>query len=305
MKKMIYALPVLSGILWGSVGIFVRILSGFGMDSFTITSSRLILAAVIMGIVILVYDKRLFLVRLRDLWIFMIGGLLGMLGVMLAYNEAIKEVTLSLAAVLLAMSPVFVLFFSAILFGEKITAKKTLCMVLALGGCVLVSGIFEGTAGMKWTPKGILFGILAAFCYALYSLVGKISAKRGYHAFTMTFYCMAMIAVCMIPVTDWQCVRRITVDGGVKMGLFLVIHALFASVFPYVFYTVSLNYIEAGKVSILAAGEPVAAMVFGFLFFAERPTFLNVAGLFLTTAALVLLSMPGKGKEEEEICQQN
>lgn len=294
MKKMIYALPVLSGILWGSVGIFVRILSGLGMDSFTITSSRLILAAVIMGIVILVYDKRLFLVRLRDLWIFMIGGLLGMLGVMLAYNEAIKEVTLSLAAVLLAMSPVFVLFFSAILFGEKITAKKILCMVLALGGCVLVSGIFESAAGMKWTPKGILFGILAAFCYALYSLVGKISAKRGYHAFTMTFYCMAMIAVCMIPVTDWQCVRHITVDGGVKMGLFLVIHALFASVFPYVFYTVSLNYIEAGKVSILAAGEPVAAMVFGFLFFAERPTLLNIAGLFLTTAALVLLSMPKK-----------
>ena len=35
----------------------------------------------------------------------------------------------------------------------------------------------------------------------------------------------------------------------------MLVHALFASVFPYVFYTLSLNYIEAGKVSILAAGE--------------------------------------------------
>ncbi|MGN1165813.1 MAG: DMT family transporter [Lachnospiraceae bacterium] len=308
MKKIVYLLPVLSGILWGSVGIFVRILTELGMDSFTVTSSRLVMAAVVMGITIFIYDKRLFYIRLKDLWIFGVGGLLGMLGVVLAYNEAIKQVTLSLAAVLLSMSPIFVLFFAAILFHEKITLKKTGCMVLALCGCVMVSGILEYSSGMKWTPMGIGFGILAAFCYALYSLVGKAAMKKGYHAFTMTFYCMAIIAVCMLPVTDWECIRRITVDGGIKMILFMLIHALFASVFPYVFYTLSLNYIEAGKVSILAAGEPVAAMIFGFVFFAEKPTVLSILGLVLTTSSLVLLSLPEKksmskentSKEEQE-----
>lgn len=299
MKKIIYLLPVLSGILWGSVGIFVRILTGLGMDSFTVTSSRLAMAAVMMGITILIYDKRLFRIRLKDLWIFVVGGLLGMLGVVLAYNEAIKQVTLSLAAVLLSMSPIFVLFFAAFLFHEKITLKKTGCMVLALCGCVLVSGVLEQSSGMKWTPVGIGFGILAAFCYALYSLVGKAAMERGYHAFTMTFYCMAIIAVCLLPVTDWGCIRRITVVGGIKMVIFMLIHALFASVFPYVFYTLSLNYIEAGKVSILAAGEPVAAMIFGLVFFAEKPTVLAILGLVLTTSALVLLSMPKRKQESK------
>lgn len=299
MKKIIYLLPVLSGILWGSVGIFVRILTELGMDSFTVTSSRLAIAAVVMASTILIYDKRLFRIRIKDLWIFIVGGLLGMLGVVLAYNEAIKQVTLSLAAVLLSMSPIFVLFFAAILFHEKITLKKTGCMVLALCGCVLVSGVLESTSGMNWTPAGIAFGILAAFCYALYSLVGKVAMKRGYHAFTMTFYCMVIIALCMIPATDWGCIRRITVQGGIKMVLFMLVHALFASVFPYVFYTLSLNYIEAGKVSILAAGEPVAAMIFGFMFFAEKPTVLSILGLVLTTSALVFLSMPEKKKESK------
>ena len=124
MKKIIYLLPVLSGILWGSVGIFVRILTELGMDSFTVTSSRLAIAAVVMASTILIYDKRLFRIRIKDLWIFFVGGLLGMLGVVLAYNETIKQVTLSLAAVLLSMSPIFVLFFAAILFHEKITLKK-------------------------------------------------------------------------------------------------------------------------------------------------------------------------------------
>ena len=299
MKKIIYLLPVLSGILWGSVGIFVRILTELGMDSFTVTSSRLAIAAVVMASTILIYDKRLFRIRIKDLWIFFVGGLLGMLGVVLAYNETIKQVTLSLAAVLLSMSPIFVLFFAAILFHEKITLKKTGCMVLALCGCVLVSGVLESTSGMNWTPAGIAFGILAAFCYALYSLVGKVAMKRGYHAFTMTFYCMVIIALCLLPATDWGCIRRITVQGGIKMVLFMLVHALFASVFPYVFYTLSLNYIEAGKVSILAAGEPVAAMIFGFMFFAEKPTVLSILGLVLTTSALVFLSMPEKKKESK------
>ena len=298
MKKIVYILPVLSGILWGSVGIFVRVLTELGMDSFTVTSSRLALAAIIMAVVILVYDKSLFRIKIKDLWIFIVGGLLGMLGVVLAYNEAIKQVTLSLAAVLLSMSPIFVLVFAAIFFHEKITAKNTGCMALALCGCVLVSGVLESSGGMQWTPAGIGYGILAAFCYALYSLVGKESTKRGYHAFTMTFYCMALIAVALLPVTDWSCIQKITVDGGIKTVTFMLIHSLFASVFPYVFYTLSLNYIEAGKVSILAAGEPVAAMIFGFVFFAEKPTVISILGLVLTTAALVLLSMPGKQNNE-------
>ena len=294
MKKIVCLLPVFSGIMWGSVGIFVRMLTGLGMDNYTVTASRLTLAAIIMGSIIWFYNRELFRISLKDAWIFIVGGLPGMLGVMLAYNEAIRQVTLSLAAVLLSMSPIFVLIFAAIFFKEKITVKKIGCMLMAFCGCVLVSGVLENEMGMTWTYAGIGFGILAAFCYALYSLVGKVSVKRGYHAFTMTFYCMAVIAICMLPLADWKCTFRIVSDGGVSMIIFMVVHALVASVLPYIFYTLSLNYIEAGKVSILAAGEPAAAMIFGFLFFSEKPTLFSVLGLVFTIFALILLNMPEK-----------
>lgn len=180
MKRIIYMLPILSGIMWGSGGIFVRVLTELGMDGFTVAESRLSVAVCVLAGMICLYDRRMFCIRLKDIWIFALGGLCGILGVMLAYNASIKEVTLSLAAVLLSMSPVFVLFFAAILFGEKITGKKLGCMVLALAGCVLVSGVLEAGSGMKWSVAGIGFGILAAFFYAMYSLVSKESVRRGY-----------------------------------------------------------------------------------------------------------------------------
>jgi drug/metabolite transporter (DMT)-like permease len=50
--------------------------------------------------------------------------MIGMFAINLCYNRAIQEVTLSLAAVLLSMSPIFVLILAAVFFGEKITKKK-------------------------------------------------------------------------------------------------------------------------------------------------------------------------------------
>lgn len=173
MKRMSFLFPILSGIMWGSGGIFVRILTELGMNGYTIVFSRLAVAVCIMAAVICLYDKGLFRIKITDVWVFALGGLSGILGVMLAYNAAIKQVTLSLAAVLLSMSPIFVLFLAAVLFGERITAKKLGCMALALTGCVLVSGVLEAGSGMKWSAAGIGLGVLAAFFYAVYSLVSK------------------------------------------------------------------------------------------------------------------------------------
>lgn len=97
---MIQLLPVLSGIMWGSAGIFVRILTEYGMDSITIVESRVVPAVVILLGGLFIADKNLLKVKLRDIWIFLCTGVLSMLGLNLCYNEAIKELTLSLAAVL-------------------------------------------------------------------------------------------------------------------------------------------------------------------------------------------------------------
>ena len=74
------------------------------------------------------------------------------------------------------------------------------------------------------------------------------------------------------------------------MPFFMLLHSLVTSALPYIFYTTSISRIDAGIASILAASEPAAAMLFGFLFFRETPSALSVAGLFLTTGAIIALS---------------
>ena len=75
MKKLIIAAPILSGILWGSTGLFVRSLAGMGMNSLTIMFSRVFLAMFMLLIGILLYDRSLLKIKIRDLWIFIAAGL--------------------------------------------------------------------------------------------------------------------------------------------------------------------------------------------------------------------------------------
>ena len=294
MKQILYLMPIISGAMWGSAGIFVRKLTELGMNSYTVVSVRVVLAVLILAVWLGIYDRNLLKIKLKDLWIFVAGGVVGMFGLNICYNFAISELSLSLAAVLLSLSPVFVLFMAAILFKEKITSKKVICMTIAIAGCVLASGVLESASTMRWSVKGIIVGIIGAFFYGLYGIISKTAMERGYHAFTTTFYCLFMVMLVVIPLTNWKLVTNVVVANPIKMSVFLVIHSLCTSVLPYILYTFSIRYIDAGMASILASGEPVAAMIFGVIFFSEIPTVLSVVGIVLVIVALALLSMPDK-----------
>ena len=296
MKKITLLLPIIAGILWGSSGIFVRTLADFGMDGMTIFFSRAFIAVFMMLALILITDRTLLKIRIKDLWIFIVCGIVGMLGLNLCYNEAISRLTLSLAAVLLSLSPVFVMILAAIFFKEKITLKKVGCMCLAFAGCMLVSGLFEGGSSNQ-SLLGILLGFLSAVLYALYSIGSRVAMEKGYHTYTIIFYSLLLITIALLPFVDLDLIGKF---AAVKPGeniVFLLVNALFTSVLPYVLYTLALQKEDAGKVSILAAGgEPTAAAFFGMIVYSEIPTPFNIIGLIVTIFAIYLLCRKDKNK---------
>ena len=258
----------------------------------------MLLGTVILAIGCLLADPSLLKIRKQDIWVFVGGSVLGNFGLSYFYTEAINRLSMAFAAVLLCTFPIFVMLLSAVLFHERITAKKLGCMVLAFVGCVLVSGLLEGDAAMDWSAAGVAIGILAAFCYALYSIFSKIAKEREYSSITITFYFMMLITFLLAPMTDWKLMAAYVMEAPAANGLFLLGHSLCAAVVPYVIYTFALAYMDAGKASVLATSEPVAAMLFGYLLFSEVPTALMLAGMFLTIAAIVILSLPERKKPE-------
>lgn len=296
-SKFMLLLPVIAGILWGSAGVFVRKLSEFGMDRYTILSTRMIVATLFILIIVGIYNKTILKIRLKDLWLFIGTGLMGILGLNFFYNEAVGEITLSLAAILLSMAPIFVMILSAFIFKERITLRKINCLVLAILGCVLASGVIETAmgSGLQVSARGVAMGILSGFFCALYGIFSKLAAERGYSTYTILFYSLLLCTIVLLPLTDWSTSVAFIQTSPVNNSFFAVAHSFCTSILPYLFYSIALLYMENGKVSIMTGGgEPMAAVVFGILFFAEMPTILNLTGLAITIFALYMLCKPQK-----------
>lgn len=294
MRSPLLLLPILSGVMWGASGIFVRDLSGFGMDNFTIVFAREILAAAMVLAVILVTDRSLLRLRREDLWIFVLCGL-SMVGINVFYTVAVDRVSLSLAAVLLGLSPVFMLAMARIFFKERITSRKLVCMFASIVGCVLLSGALE--QGTSLSGSGVAAGLASSVCYALYGIMSKRAGSEGYGTYTILFYSLIISTLAVLPFADVGSIGDYIAQGPASAG-YLVFQAAVATFLPYVLYNTAIVRIEVGTASILAAcGEPTAAAVFGALFFSEIPSPLMLLGMALAICSIAVMCRPPKNED--------
>lgn len=297
-KSYILILAVIAGFFWGSVGPFVRYMSGLGISSLSILASRVLVAALLLGLGMLIVNRTWLKIKLKDLWVFAVAAIVGMLGLNICYNEAISYVPLSLAAILLGLYPIFVMILAAIIFKEKITRRKIFCMALALTGCVLASGLLE-VGQTSFSAYGVAVGFVSAIFYAFYSIMSKVAMQRGYNVFTVTFYALLIMGIALIPFTDWPALSGFVAAAPGKHTIFMIGHSACASILPYILFTLSLRYADAGKTSILAAGsEPIGALICGLLLYNEVPTPLALLGMVITIVALALVGMAEKPKKK-------
>lgn len=289
MKKIYLILPLLAGMMFGSGGVFVRTLMANGIDSTTLLFLRFSIAILPILIAILVTDRNLFKIYLKDIPLFLVCAMC-IVGLNLCYNESMGSIPLSLAAVLLSLAPIYVLVIAYFAFREKITNKKLICMALAIFGCILMTGVLE-TDLSNLPVYGIIAGIGAGLFWAVYLMASKKSIENGKHTFTILIYSIVFISIGLIPFTNFGQITHFISLNPVLVIVFLIMHSTLSFALPYIFSTLSLNYIDSGISSIMLSGtEPFAALIFGLIFYSEVPTFMMSCGFILTIIAMMVLS---------------
>lgn len=292
MKRMALILPILAGIMFGSVGIFVRKLTYAGFTNTTVIFSRALPAVIIMLVFILIKDRSLFKMERKNIKWLVCCAVIGMLGTNMTFNISSTNLSLAFAAVLAGIAPVYALIISSFVFHEKITRRKVICIAMSIIGCVLVSGVI-GTQ-LTLSAIGLTAGIISGLTYGLYSIFSKIGTDGGLNSFTIIFYSLLIITIVLIPFTDYDVILAFIKDAPASNLTFMFAHTMFVGVLPYLLISLALEYIEPGLVTILATCEPVAAMLFGVILFSEIPTVFSIIGLCLTVTALALISVKDK-----------
>lgn len=288
MKKLSPFFIFIAGVLWGTMGIFVRRYNDEGMMSMDVVEIRAVVTAVLMLCFLLIYDRTLLKIKWKDLWCFLGTGLLSILFFNFCYFKAMTITSLSVAAVLLYTAPTIVMILSGILFRERFTWVKIAALAATFVGCVFVTGVIGSSDSLSFF--GIMVGLGAGLGYALYSIFSRYALERGYHTYTIIFYTFLIAAIGGLPFANIRLIGEVC-TSNVSYIIFTVIFGLASTVLPYILYTVGLKQVENGKASIIASVEPVVATLLGIFLFHERLTLNGMIGVVLVLGAIVMCNV--------------
>lgn len=289
------SMVIASAILWGLYGTFVTILTSMGLSRNALVFLRMLGTSIPVGLLICATDRKAFRVRKADIPLFLCNGLLSLLFFTFCYTAAIKVTKIATAAALLYTAPAIVMVLSAILFHEKMNARKVFCCLLAVVGCAFASGLggelFAGgtASGSLITPAGLLLGLGAGLGYALYSIFSRIILNRGYSVYTNVFYSfgVAMLGFFVLSVMDGSIGQ--VAESPSRTALALLCGLLTGS-FAYVLYTTGMKGMETSRAAQLTTIEPVTAALLGSLLFHQPLSLWEIAGIVMVVGSVVLMN---------------
>ena len=286
MRARAFFFIILSGLMWGTSGLFVHFMSPYGFTSLQMTALRGSIAFVAMLGFVLIRNRSALRVSARDLLLFVAIGFC-LFGAAASYFFAMQLTSVATAVVLMYTSPIYVTIFSALFFGERFNKIKLIAVALMLVGCCFVSGV---VGGMKFHPLGIFLGILSGVTYGGYNILTKIAMRRNCAATSTTLYGFLVMAITAISVCNpGEIPSHIAKHPALLLPLVILL-GLVTYVFPYTLYTIGLRDLPAGTASALGIVEPMAATVFSIIVIKEPMTVFSVLGILLILGAVFLLS---------------
>lgn len=288
-KGKAYLLVLLAATTWGTIGFFVKTLVADGFTEAQLIAFRSWVSAAILVIWLLLTNRQMLKIRLKDFWMFIGTGIISFTLFGACYFVSLQLTSLSTAAILLYTSPIFVTLFSVWLFHEKFTARMAVSLAMAFLGCVLVSGFSGGT-----DPLGIVLGILSGLFYALYSIFGKFALRR-YHPLTVVTYTFVFACVGITPFCEPA--RLAAMSWTFETTATLIFFSAASGALAYLLYTKGLSGLPATVAAVVAIIEPVVAALTGVLIFAEQLSFLSILGIGLVLSAIVILSLAPNTQE--------
>ena len=281
-----YACIFAAGCLWGTIGLFVKLMQGYGSSSSYTSFLRMALGLVFLVIITLIKDgPKAFIVSRNTLVSCVLLGFVCQAVYNVVYSSAVNTIGMSLSAVLLYTAPVFTCITSFLFFKEKIGRRKLLALGVNIAGCILTvtGGRFEG---LSFAASGLLFGIASGFCYSLTAIFGRLAADEG-SPFAVSAYNFLFATLFLSVLHPWASVENPLYPPLLLTGAGF---ALVPTALAYILYFKGLNGItESSKVPVVASIETVAAAVIGTAVFHENLQAGNVAGILCVLLSIALM----------------
>ncbi len=276
-----YIYSILSAVLFGSAGLFVKLAFVGGIDSISLLTLQYIIAVPLMFILLYIFNKESFFITKVQLFRLAVLGIIGNTFMTVLYYISFEYLPIPMVAILLYTYPLMVFIYSILFKKNSLSFKKLFAVVLAFFGCVLTLDILSGN--FKYSLKGVILALVCAMFYAFMNIYSE-EKLQGLAPLTInaysTFFSLISLMIYRFP--------SFVFKGGVSLSLlgYTVILAIFCEIIPLTLLYAAIKHIGSLKVSIIGNLEIPTAMLVSFFILHEQIGYMQIIGTSLVVYAI-------------------
>ena len=222
----------------------------------------------------------------RDLALLLLGGFF--LAVHFgAWITSLKYIPISTSVVLVNSHPLFVVIASYLFLGEKPRRRSLLGTAVGLAGMIVIA--HDALSGVQFALKGDGLALLGALAVVGYFIVGRKARTR----ISLLGYVTPLYAVCSLLLLIWALAagEPLYPYSATQWAYFGAL-AVVPTILGHTVFNWAIRHVRPSAISLAFLGEPVAASLLAFVFFAQTPplaTFIGgamvLAGVYLSMSA--------------------
>ncbi|EQJ11848.1 DMT family transporter [Clostridioides difficile] len=280
-----YVFIAIAGLLWATLGLFGKFLMGNGLTSEQVAFTRLFFGFIVLGVYSSIRTPQILKINKKGIMYSVIIGIICQAMFNLCYFKAIDIAGVSIAAVLLYTSPLFLAIFSKLCYKENITRSKLFSLILCFIGAIMaVTGGRLDFQGLN--AFGLLLGVLSAIAYALMPTISK-NALKEFSSSTILVYSFLFGAIFMIPSSrPWE-ILNYAKDLDVLSCMLML--GIVSAALAYIFYAAGISKgVELSVAGVVASVELVGSVIIGCTILGESFSLGKLFGVMLMLISAVV-----------------
>jgi drug/metabolite transporter (DMT)-like permease len=289
-----YFYALLAAFLFGANGSVSKVIIEAGFSALQLTQMRVLGAAAISGLVLLILDRRSFRLPSRQWPVIIVLGVVGVGLLQATYALAIALLPVGIALLLEYLAVLIVAVVAFFFFKEKVHIRLWMAIALVIAGLIVVAEIWASTLN----PVGVLWALGAAMALATYFLVGERQLKT-ISPLALSFWTMTVATVFWAPFSEWWRLTSETFTttsslGGnleniaVPVWFLIVWNVTLGSFAPFLLSLSALKRLSATAAGIVATSEIIFAFVTAWLWLQESLNSWQVIGASVVFGGIVI-----------------
>jgi RarD protein len=207
--------------------------------------------------------------------------------------EAYRYTSVAVATLCYYTAPILVILVAPLVLKERISAKKIVCVSVALLGMFLVSGILD-SGSQTGDLRGILFGLGAAILYACVMVLNKL--QKEIQSFDRTIFQLGIAALVLLPYNFAVSSFPDALPSLPVTMMLLAVGVLHTGLAYYLYFS-SIAQLPGQTVAIISYLDPVIAVAVSVLLLREGTSWQELLGAVLILGAALCSEISIQRKE--------